>query len=47
MLLAFFAIGSFDPRNITDVKLSQPENALESIDFTEDGLVIDVRFLQL
>ena len=47
MLFAFFAAGSLDPRYITDVKLLHPENAMDPIDSTEDGIVIDVRFLQL
>ena len=46
MFVAFFSIGSFDPRYITDVKLLHPENAFDPIDVTEDGIVIDARFLQ-
>ena len=30
-----------------DVNDSHPENALDPIDVTEDGMFIDVRFLQL
>ena len=45
MPFALFSIGSFDPRYITDVKLIHPENESDPIDVTEDGMVIDVRFL--
>ena len=38
--------GSFDPRYITDSKLVQLQNALDLIDVTEDGIIIDGRFLQ-
>ena len=31
---------------MTDVNDSHPENAKDPIDVTEDGIVIDVRFLQ-
>ena len=31
---------------VMDVNDEHPENALDPIDFTEDGMVIDVRFLQ-
>ena len=47
MPVAFSLVGSFDPRYITDVKLTHLENALDPIDFTDDGMVIDIRFLQL
>jgi len=47
MFVAFTSVGSFDPRYITDSKLEQLENAKEPTEFTEDGMVIDVRFLQL
>ena len=40
------AIGSFDPWNTTDSKLVQLQNAFDHIDETEDGIVIEVRFLQ-
>ena len=32
---------------VKDVNDSHPENALDSIDVTEEGTTIDVRFLQL
>ena len=40
--MALSSIGSFDPRYITEAKLVHPENAEDSIDVTEDGMVIDV-----
>ena len=46
MFVAPSSIGSFDPRYTTDVKLLHPENVLFPIDFTEDGMIIDTRFLQ-
>ena len=38
---------SFEPWYITESKLSHPLNASDPIDVTDDGMVIDVRFLQL
>ena len=46
MFVAFSSAGSNDPRYTTDVKLLHPENAQDPIDFTDDGMFIDVRFLQ-
>ena len=45
MFVASFPVGSFDPRYKTDIKLEHPLNAPDPIDFTEDGMIIDVRFL--